>query len=217
MGRSIFITGGTGYMGSRLISLLLKRGHTVNALVRKGSEMKLPPGALGVVGNALQMGSYTEHVRGSDTFVHLIGVPHPSPAKAAQFRDIDLVSIQVAINSAQKAGVRHFVYLSVAHPAPVMKAFIDVRMKGEEMIRGLGIPATFLRPWYVLGPGHWWPCLFVPVYWIAERLPSTRTSAQRLGLVTIQQMVNALVWAIGNPPGQIQVIDVPRIRKIALN
>lgn len=217
MSHSIFVTGGTGYMGSRLISLLVKRGHAVNALVRKGSEMKLPSGALGVVGDALQMDSYTEHVRGSDTFVHLIGVPHPSPAKAAQFRDIDLVSIQVAINSAQKAGARHFVYLSVAHPAPVMKAFVDVRMKGEEMIRGLGIPATFFRPWYVLGPSHWWPYLFVPVYWIAERLPSTSTSAQRLGLVTIQQMVNALVWAIENPPDQIQVIDVPKIRKIALN
>jgi len=217
MSHSIFVTGGTGYMGNRLIRLLVKRGHAVKALVREGSEKKLTSGALGVIGDALQMDSYREHVRGADTFVHLIGVPHPSPAKAAQFRNVDLVSIQVAIKAARDAGARHFVYLSVAHPAPVMKAFIEARTKGEAMIREVGIPATILRPWYVLGPDRWWPYFFVPVYWIAERLPATKSSAQRLGFVTIRQMVNALVWAVENPPEEIQVIDVPRIRKIALN
>src|SRR5450759_4380093 len=103
MSSSVFVTGGTGYMGSRLIPLLVRRGHAVKALVRKGSEMKLSLGASGVIGDALQTDSYTEHVRGADTFVHLIGVPHPSPAKAKQFRDVDLVSAQVAIKAAKDA------------------------------------------------------------------------------------------------------------------
>jgi uncharacterized protein YbjT (DUF2867 family) len=212
---NIFVTGGTGYIGSRLIPLLSKRGHDVKALVRKGSENKLPDGALGVMGDALQMNSYTSDVPGSDTFVHLIGVPHPSPAKAKQFREIDLVSIQVAIKAARDAGVRHFVYLSVAHPAPVMKAFIDVRSAGEALIRESGIPATFVRPWYVLGPGHWWPYAILSVYWILEQLPNTKDSAQRLGLVTIGQMLNGLAWAVENPPAGVQIIDVPRIREFS--
>jgi uncharacterized protein YbjT (DUF2867 family) len=217
MSHSIFITGGTGYMGSRLIPLLVKRGHAVKALVREGSEMKLPPGALGVTGDALQMDSYTEYVHGAGTFVHLIGVPHPSPAKAAQFRKVDLVSVQVAIKAARDAGVRHFVYLSVAQPAPVMKAFLEVRAQGELMIRESGIAATFVRPWYVLGPGHRWVYGLLPFYWIAQRLPSTRESAQRMGLITIRQMLDALIWAIENPPKETRILDVPRIRKIALN
>ena len=220
MSHSIFITGGTGYMGSRLIPLLVRRGHAVKALVREGSEMKLTPGASGVIGDALQMDSYTEHVRGADTFVHLIGVPHPSPAKAAQFRDVDLVSIQVAIKAARDTGIRHFVYLSVAQPAPVMKAFLEVRAQGELMIRESGIAATFVRPWYVLGPGHRWAYGLLPFYWIAQQLPSTRESAQRLGLITIRQMLDALIWAIENPPNETRILDVPRIRQtvlIALN
>jgi uncharacterized protein YbjT (DUF2867 family) len=153
----IFVTGGTGYIGSRLIPLLARRGHQAKALVRLGSEKKLPPGALGIPGDALRMDSYTNDVRGSDAFVHLIGTPRPSPAKAQQFRDVDLVSVHVAIQAASEAGIRQFVYLSVAQPAPVMKAFIDVRSAGEAMIRESGINATFVRPWYVLGPSHWWP------------------------------------------------------------
>lgn len=214
---SIFVTGGTGYIGSRLIPLLVKRSHRVKALVRSGSETKLPAGAAGVVGDALRMDSYTEHASNCDTFVHLIGVPHPSPAKAKQFQDVDLVSIKVAVKAARDAGIRHFVYLSVAHPAPVMKEFIAVRSAGEEMIRESGINATFVRPWYVLGPGHWWPYAILPVYWILEKLPNTRESAERLGLVTVNQMLNALVWAIENPPTGVEILDVPRIREISFS
>src|SRR5438874_9199313 len=217
MAHSIFLTGGTGYIGTRLIPLLLKRGHNIKALVRKGSESKLPGGVNGVVGDALAMDSYTEAVRGSDTFVHLIGTPHPSPAKAKQFHDVDLVSIKVAVKAAREAGVRHFVYLSVAHPAPVMKEFIAVRSAGEEMIRESGINATFVRPWYVLGPGHWWPYGILPVYWILEKLPKTKEWAERLGLVTINQMLSVLVWAVENPPSGVEIVDVSRIREISRN
>ena len=211
---NIFITGGTGYMGSRLIPLLTKRGHEVKALMRKGSETKLPAGALGAIGDPLRMDSYTNEIAPADTFVHLIGTPHPSPAKAKQFHDVDLVSIQVAIKAARDAGVQHFIYLSVAQPASMMKAFIEVRSAGEAMIRESGINATFVRPWYVLGPAHWWPYAILPLYWVLERLPNTKESATRLGLVTIAEMLNTLVWASENPPIELRIIDVPRIREV---
>jgi uncharacterized protein YbjT (DUF2867 family) len=211
----IFITGGTGYIGSRLIPLLTNRGHKIKALVRPGSENKLLADAQPIVQHPLQMGAYADEVRGSDTFVHLIGVPHPSPAKAKQFREIDLISIQVAVRAAQEAGVNHFIYLSVAQPATMMQAFIAVRSQGEQLIRESGMRATFVRPWYVLGPGHRWPYALLPFYWICERLPKTKESARRLGLITISQMLNALVWAVEHPADGIKILDVPRIREIA--
>jgi uncharacterized protein YbjT (DUF2867 family) len=217
MPHSVFVTGGTGYIGSRFIPLLRRRSHEIKALVRGGSEKKLPAGATGVVGDALKIDSYIEQVRGADTFVHLIGVPHPSPAKANQFREIDLVSIKVAIKAAREAEVQHFVYLSVAHPAPVMKEFIAVRSAGEQMIRESGINATFVRPWYVLGPGHWWPYAVLPVYWVLETIPKTKESAERLGLITIGQMLTALAWAVENPLSGVQILDVPKIRELSRN
>jgi uncharacterized protein YbjT (DUF2867 family) len=215
MSQNIFLTGGTGYMGSRLIPQLLDRGHQVTALVRQGSRRESLTGATMVTGEALKMDSYTEDVRGADTFVHLIGVAHPSPAKAKEFREIDLTSIRVAIKAARDAGIRHFVYLSVAQPAPMMHAFIAVRAEGEAMIRASGIPATFLRPWYVLGPGHRWPYALLPMYWVMGIFPKTRESAQRLGLVTIREMISALLWAVENPATQTRSLNVPQIRRFA--
>jgi nucleoside-diphosphate-sugar epimerase len=214
MPQNVFITGATGYMGQRLVPLLLARGHKVKALVRKGSQAKAPAAAEVIIADPLHADTYTKTISPCDTFVHLIGVAHPSPAKAQQFRDIDFVSTHVAVDSATEAGIKHFIYLSVAHPAPMMHAYIAVRSECEQTIRKRGLTATILRPWYVLGPGHHWPSALRPIYWICERLPKTRESARRLGLVTLEQMVSALVWSVENPPVGIRVLEVPEIKNI---
>jgi uncharacterized protein YbjT (DUF2867 family) len=185
-------------------------------MVRPGSEQKLPSGAAAVIGNALDKASFAPRIQPSDTVVHLVGVPHPSPSKAAQFRAIDLEAARAAIAAAVESGIQHFVYVSVAHPAPAMKAFIRVRTECEEMLQASRLNATILRPWYVLGPGHRWPYALLPAYWLCERIPRTREGAVRLGLVTLDQMVNALVAAIERPCDGIRIVDVPQIRNSVL-
>jgi uncharacterized protein YbjT (DUF2867 family) len=199
-------------MGRRLIAELVSRGHSVHALARKGSEHKLPPGSTLVVGDPLNADSFAARVPPADTFVQLVGVTHPSPAKAKEFRDVDLASAQASVSAAGKAGIRHFVYVSVAQPAPVMKAFVQVRAECEASIRASGLNATFVRPWYVLGPGRRWPYLLAPMYWLFEQLPPTRDTARRLGLVTIGQMVRALRNAVELPSQGICIAGVPEIR-----
>ena len=124
---NVFVAGATGYMGTRVVERLLARGHTVRALARSGSERKLPPGVAAVMGNALDSRSYVASVQPADVIVHLVGVAHPAPWKEEQFRAIDLVSLKASIGAAQISGVRRIVYVSVAHPAPAMKAYIRVR------------------------------------------------------------------------------------------
>ncbi|MEP7151991.1 MAG: NAD(P)H-binding protein [Nitrospira sp.] len=153
--RRLFITGATGYLGSRLIPRLLERGHHVTALARQGSFRNVPSGCLVVVGRPLESPTFVEQVRGADTFVQLVGVPKPSPWKGPQFRAIDGPSAMAAIRAARAADVQHFVYVSVAHPAPMMKDYIAVRTECEAAIGKARLIATILRPWYILGPGHW--------------------------------------------------------------
>jgi uncharacterized protein YbjT (DUF2867 family) len=211
--RNVFVTGATGYLGRPLVARLLARGHVVRALVRPGSDRRLLDGALPVVGDALRAETFAGAVGPSDTLIHLVGTPRPSPAKAAEFRAVDLPSIRASVEAARAAGVRHLVYVSVAHPAPVMRAYVAVRQEGERLIRASGLAATILRPWYVLGPGHRWPYLLLSIYAVLGRLPWTRESARRLGLVTHEQMLRALLKATEGPPAGVREIDVPQIRQ----
>jgi uncharacterized protein YbjT (DUF2867 family) len=208
----VFVTGASGYIGSRLVPVLLARGHRVTALVRPGREGAFADVCRVVTGNALDACSFRETIGDDKTLGHLVGVSHPSPAKAAAFRDVDLASLRAALAAAVYAGVRHFIYLSVAQPAPVMRDYMAARSEGENLLRASGLAATILRPWYGLGPDHCWPLLLLPLYYLAEALPATRAGAQRLGLVTIEQLLGELVESVESPASGWRVFDVLAIR-----
>jgi nucleoside-diphosphate-sugar epimerase len=214
----ILVTGGTGYIGRNLIPLLLARGHRVRVLTRAESAQRVPAGATSVVGDALSDDSIATALHAGDTLIHLVGTPHPTPSKADQFEKVDLISIRASVNAAQRVKIRHLVYVSVAQPAPIMQAYLWVRSLGEAMIREARLTATIVRPWYVLGPGRRWPKVIMPLYKLAEAIPATRATAERLGLVTIEQFVNAMVSGAENPPasGQQRIVDVPAIRNAHL-
>ena len=111
--------------------------------------------------------------------------------------------------------MKHFVYLSVAQPAAMMKAYQAVRAEGERLLRASGLAATFVRPWYVLGPGHRWVYALLPVYKLMGKIPATRDMALRLGTVTLAQMTAALVSAVESPPQHLRVLNVVDIRRFA--
>ncbi len=209
---NVFITGATGYIGSRLVPELLARGHVVRALVRNGSQSKLPAGVIAVNGNALDGSTFVDQVAPSDTFIQLVGVAHPSPAKAEEFRRVDLVSVRASVAAAQAAGVRHFIYLSVAQPAPIMQAYIDVRAEGERLALLSGMRATFVRPWYVLGPGHRWPYAILPLYWLWMLSPKSRETARRLYPVKLRNVLRILAEAVDRIPETTRVVEAPEMR-----
>lgn len=215
--KAVFVTGGTGYIGRALVTALLARGHTVRALVRLASRDRLPRGAAAVIGDALDADSFAASLRPQEIVVHLVGTPHPNPRKAAEFLRVDLASILATVRAARSADIAHVVYLSVAQPAPVMQAYVAARAQGEKALADAGFSASILRPWYVLGEGHRWPVLLKPLYALAEVFPQTRATAQRMGLVTLDQMVAALVYAVETPlaAGATRIFDVPAIRRLA--
>jgi nucleoside-diphosphate-sugar epimerase len=210
---TVFITGATGYMGKRLCKQLLQRGHTVIALVRKGSEHKCPPGVQMVVADPFDAESFIDKIPNESVFIQLLGVPHPSPHKAKQFEAIDLRSVMASAAAAKAARVSHFIYVSVAMTGSgLMAAYESVRKKGEEICLQYQLNCTFIRPWYVIGPGHYWPVLLLPLYGIAELIPAWRRKARSMALVTIRQMITSLVAAAESDPSPLQIIDLRAIR-----
>jgi uncharacterized protein YbjT (DUF2867 family) len=203
-------------VGRPLLERFVREGWNASALARAESASSVPPGCRSVIGNALVASTYQAAMGEPHTFIHLVGVPKPSPWKGPQFRRIDLPAFTASLEAARQSRVSHFIYLSVAHPAPVMKAYIDVRRECEQMLAESGLNHTILRPWYVLGKGHWWPYALLPAYKLFEQIPACREGALRLGLVTHAEMVKAIFRAAEEPVQGAKILDVPAIRAAAL-
>lgn len=196
----VHLSGGTGYLGSALIPALHRRGFSTRLIPRA---------------DVFDSAAIAQAMAPGDTLIHLTGTPRPAPWKGAQFRAVDLPSLKASADAASLARAGHFIYVSVAQPAPVMRSYIQVRMECEAHLAKLGLNRTILRPWYVLGRGHWWPYALQPLYAIAERIPSSRDAALRLGLVTHAQMIAALAGAVEHPAQGCRILETASIRQFS--
>jgi uncharacterized protein YbjT (DUF2867 family) len=211
--KTVFITGGTGYIGSRFIIQLLERGNLVKALIRKGSECKLPAGCEFITGNPFDASTFEKYISPSDVFVQLLGVSHPSPKKKKLFKTIDLASVKESVKACSASGVKYFIYVSVAQTSTrIMKDYQNVRAEGEKIISNSKMNATFIRPWYVVGPGHYWPILLRPVFKLLEIIPSTNEKAKKLSLINLNQILDALMFSIENPNEGTRIIEIGDIK-----
>jgi uncharacterized protein len=70
----IFMTGGTGFVGTTLARELTAKGHSVTVLMRKGeSGVRLPPGANSLEGDPTIQGTWQERVPEHEAFINLAG------------------------------------------------------------------------------------------------------------------------------------------------
>ena len=70
----VFMTGGTGFVGTTLARELTAKGHSVTVLMRKGEPARnLPAGARALQGDPTVRGAWQEEVPGHEVFINLAG------------------------------------------------------------------------------------------------------------------------------------------------
>src|SRR6478735_3863941 len=106
---SLFITGATGYVGSRLIALLdATRYQQVRCLARKPG---LPiPGIQWISGDLLDSSSYASSLRACDTVLHLAAVTGKN--SPSTFFRVNTEGTRTLLEAARQAGVRNMLYVS---------------------------------------------------------------------------------------------------------
>lgn len=200
-------------MGRRLIARLLKSEYQVRALTRMGSEFKLPSGCIPVISDPFNATAFASSIDECSTFIQLLGVSHPGPAKKDLFDKIDFASAAASAAAAKQANCSHFIYVSVAQtPTSIMHDYQQCCAKCEKLIMESSLKVSIIRPWYVIGPGHYWPLLFLPLSKFLEIIPATSAKAKALRLVYLRQMLDMLCYAIEHPPIQQQVFEIKDIR-----
>jgi uncharacterized protein YbjT (DUF2867 family) len=157
--QSIVVLGGTGFLGTRLVARLIKDGHRVSVLSRDRELHKhllVLPGLTLENCDVYQEPQLSEHFRGNDVVINLVGILNERGFSGAGFRRAHTELTQGVLQAARSAGVARLLQVSA------LKAAVDapsyyLRTKGdaEQLIResGAALDWTIFQPSVMFGPG----------------------------------------------------------------
>lgn len=156
---TVAVTGGTGFVGRRVVAELLRRGYTVRALVRDEGEAaeKLPSSkALKFVeGDVLDRGAPAKLVEGAQAVVHLIGIireKRESGRRPQTFQGMHVEATKAVLQAAGEAGIERYIHMSAMGVAPDSKAeYARTKYEAEQIVRRSGLDWTIFRPSLIHG------------------------------------------------------------------
>ena len=145
----IAVTGGTGFVGSRLIAALQAAGHEVRALTRRPQANT---GDIGWVAGSLEDEAALDRLaEGAEALIHVAGV---LKADRAGFEGGNVQGTAAVLAAAKNAGVRRFVQVSsLAAREPSLSLYGGSKARAEALVRGSGLEFAIVRPPAVYGPG----------------------------------------------------------------
>lgn len=141
----ILVTGGTGFVGRRVVALLAAAGKRMRALTRSESVASaLPEGVEGAVGDVLDGDALRRAMEGVEAVVHLVAVIREQGALT--FERVNYEGTVGVLAAAQAAGVRRIVCASTIGAAsdPTVR-YLHSRWMGEQEIMRSGIAYTIVR------------------------------------------------------------------------
>ena len=165
---TIAVTGGTGFVGQRLLRMAAERGFDVRALTRRPQ-----PPSLGIEWVEGDLSRPGELCRGAEAVIHVAGVINAPTA--AEFDAGNVGGTQALIDAAKAAGVRRFVHVSsLAAREPALSRYGASKAKSEALFPRCGLDWVIVRPPAVYGPGD------------RETLELFRLAARGLALVPMR-------------------------------
>ena len=205
----IFITGGSGFVGSAVIDELLARGHSVNALVNHRDLKDRPETVRSIKGGLFDAAALDVGMKGCDAVIHLVGIIMEKPSKGSTFERIHFEGAKSVVDAALRNGVKRYVHMSALGVRPdAASNYHKTKYLAEQYVRSSGLDWTIIRPSLIHGPtgefmhmeaawarGKAPPFLFMP-YFGAGLLG--RRGAGLLQPVFVNDVARAFVDALSN-------------------
>ena len=204
----ILLTGGSGYVGGRLIPLLEKQGVRLRCLARSPEKMRprVQPGTEIVQGDVLDLASLDRALQGVQTAYYLVHLMSGS-------KDFEKEDRQAATNfaaAAKKAGVRRIIYLGgLGDDAdPKLSPHLRSRHEVGQILRDSGVETIEFRASLVIGTGS---LSFDLVKSLTDRLPvmlCPRWLTTPTQPIAVDDVLAYLLAAKDLPPGESRIFEI---------
>lgn len=147
---TLAITGGTGFVGSRLIALAVEAGHEVRALTRREQAEREHIGW--VPGDLHDQAALARLADGADAVIHVAGVVNAPDRDGFARGNVEGTRNMLA--AAEGAGLRRFVHVSsLAAREPGMSDYGWSKAEGDRLVEASPLDWSIVRPPAIYGPG----------------------------------------------------------------
>ena len=189
------VTGGTGFIGPKVVRALRDAGHDVRALVRNPAH----GAALGcelAEGDMTDPASLRRAVDGCDAVVHLVAIITGRPG---DFERVMTEGTAELAGAAAAAGVRRFVLMSALGTSEQTKGLVPyyrAKWAMERTVESSGIPYTIFRPSFVFGADGGALQQFLRIARLAPVTPIVGPGTQRLQPIWVDDVAAHFTAAV---------------------
>ena len=163
----VLLTGASGYVGGRLLPLLVEDGWRVTCLARQPGNLQaqVPAGVEVVAGDVLDAASLPAAMQGVEAAYYLVH----SMGATGDFEAQDRRAADNFASAARAAGVRRIIFLGgLGEDDPDLSAHLRSRHEVGERLRAHGVPVIEFRASIIIGSGS---LSFEMIRALVERLP----------------------------------------------
>ncbi len=213
----VFVTGGSGFVGSAVIDELLSRGYAINALT---NSRPISAAVTNFKGSMFDAAVVNDALRGCDAAIHLVGIIMEKRSKGVTFDRIHHQGTRAIVDAVKRAGVRRYVHMSaLGSRVDAVSEYHKTKYLAEEYVRASGLDWTIFRPSLIHGPkgefmqmeakwarGTAPPFLFMPYFGAG---PLGMGGAGKLQPVFVKDVSRAFVDALEKPATIGEVYPLP--------
>jgi NADH dehydrogenase len=149
----VFLSGGSGFVGTSVVEELVSRGISVSALVNSSPlsvESELIQTTKGGLFNDAAVASA---MNGCDAAIHLVGIIEERPSKGITFEKRHVEATRRVLEAAKEAGVNRYVHMSaLGTRADAVSDYHKTKWQAEELVRASELTHTIFRPSLIHGP-----------------------------------------------------------------
>jgi uncharacterized protein YbjT (DUF2867 family) len=199
----ILVTGGTGFVGPKVVHALREQDRPVRCLVRKPSSGAAS--TLGAWGSELVQGDMTDPeslrraVEGSEVVVHLVAI-RQGPAET--FERVMEQATRDLVTAAKEAGVRRFILMSALGASEETKDLVPyyhAKWEMEQTVAASGLEHVIFRPSFIFGRDGGILSTFRKLARLAPVTPIIGSGTQRIQPIWVDDVAAYFAGALDRP------------------
>ncbi len=205
----ILLTGANGYIGRRLLPVLVQQGHEVICAVRDPSRLHLPSDLAQKVTTAVCDMTKRETLAnlpsGIEAAYYLI---HSMTQSSEDFKGLEETSAKNFSAWARTSGAKQIIFLGGIANDTDLSHHLKSRLGVEDLLRESGVPLTVLRAAIIIGSGS---ASFEIIRDLVEKLPvmiAPRWLNTRCQPIAIRDVIRYLNSVLLHPSARDRIFDI---------